>query len=143
MNASAQLYTANEVVDLLDSCSHHVLIASMSDRFGEYGTVAVALALEIQETLRIDGLWMSCRVAKRGLPPCVFTSLADLAYDLELTSLEVVYRSTGFNRLALFHLSQYGFRFVEDNSNSDHRLLRISIPEERRPYPTWIKVSRW
>jgi FkbH-like protein len=141
MNASGRIFTATELAMLIKSSSHQVFIASMSDRFGEYGIVAAAIATKIADAFRVEGLWLSCRVARRELPHCIYTSLADLSQELGCKSLEISYRATNYNRLALFHMSQYGFKFKENEFDSDSRILQIMTPFGRRPYPRWIKVN--
>lgn len=56
-----------EIADLLASADHTVYAASVSDRFGDYGLVGVAITERHGNVMSIDSLLMSCRVLKRGI----------------------------------------------------------------------------
>jgi FkbH-like protein len=138
MNASGRHYTAEEVTTAITDNATSVLLGSMHDRFGDYGTVAAALLRRHGTVLRAEGLWMSCRVAKRGLAQSFFSALAGFALERGVRTLEIEYSPTEANRLAALHMGLYGFRATE---RTEGKLYRLSLPDGIRPYPAWVSVT--
>jgi predicted enzyme involved in methoxymalonyl-ACP biosynthesis len=87
----------------------------------------------------VDGLWMSCRAGRRGLPAAFFTFLAGRAHAAGATGLSVRYRRSEDNRLAAFHLGTYGFTLSAGSGGSRH--YRLSLPSGIRPFEEWMEVA--
>lgn len=67
-NTTTRRRSAAEVSALLDSSTHELFVASLGDRFGELGVVAVAIAARLPGgEVEIDSFIMSCRAMGFGL----------------------------------------------------------------------------
>ena len=66
-----------EVGSLIASADHRVYAAEVSDRFGGYGLVAVAIVAAGTEAWDVDTFLMSCRVLRRGVENAIFQCIAD------------------------------------------------------------------
>ncbi len=66
-----------EVGSLIASADHRVYAAEVSDRFGGYGLVAVAIVAAGSEAWDVDTFLMSCRVLRRGVEDAIFQCIAD------------------------------------------------------------------
>lgn len=89
--------TEAEVAALLRSPGHHVLAAEVSDRFGAYGLVAVAVVETGPEAWDIETLLMSCRVLRRGVEQGILQCIADDAVAAGAGALRGAYRPTAKN----------------------------------------------
>ena len=76
-----------EVGALIASEDHRVYAAEVSDRFGGYGLVAVAIVAADAETWELDTFLMSCRVLRRGVENAVVQCIADDAVAAGATLL--------------------------------------------------------
>lgn len=71
-NTTTRRRSAAEVTELLESDSDHVFAASLGDRFGDLGVVAVVIAREQADAgVEIDSFIMSCRAMGFGLEQLV------------------------------------------------------------------------
>ncbi|GLZ39323.1 HAD-IIIC family phosphatase [Actinokineospora sp. NBRC 105648] len=100
---------AASVRDLLDSGAT-AWLATMSDRFGDYGTVAAALTLTTTEQTTVECFAMSCRVLGRGVAEALFNAVAADGRAL------IRFRETGRNGVAREFLTRYA---TEDNTGPE------------------------
>ena len=99
-----------EVVKLAGSARHRLYAADVSDRFGDYGLVAVAVVDSLTNSWEIDTLLMSCRVLRRGLEDAIVQCIADDAHAAGATTLRGSYRPSAKNGQVATFYSERGFR---------------------------------
>lgn len=76
-NTTTRRYTEAEIGALLDRDDALVLAASAADKFGDYGTVGVAIALvDGSGAARIDAFLLSCRALGRRVEDALLAGLA-------------------------------------------------------------------
>jgi methoxymalonate biosynthesis protein len=138
MNATASSRGRDDLAAVLAAPDRELLVASLHDRFGDYGTVAAAVLACTGPDADVDGLWMSCRAGRRGLPGAFFTFLARRAHAAGASRLSVRYRRSVDNRLAAFHLGTYGFTLAAGGGSQSYEL---PLPSGIRPYEEWMEVS--
>ncbi len=112
LNATGRTYSAAELDAFRDSPGYRLLVATLSDRFGDYGTIGLML-LETRErawTLRL--LLISCRVLSRGVGAILLGALVARAKEEGVRLLGefvptrsnrpmlITYRFTGFERVS-------------------------------------------
>ncbi len=85
----------------LDRSGLECLRVTVSDRFGDYGLVGVAIFGESGDALAVDTLLLSCRVLGRGVEHALFAHLGRLARDGGLAAVEARYVPTAKNEPAL------------------------------------------
>jgi FkbH-like protein len=140
MNASGVRYGTDEIIAWSKKKEHYIVISYLKDKYGDYGVVAAALVKGIEDCAKVEALWISCRVGKKGLPGAFFSYLGNFAYKLGYSRLRVLYKATGANRLAAFHLGMYGFDSkTSDNKGTIEYLL--PLPEKIKEFPTWITAK--
>ena len=135
MNASGLRYTPDEFSSMIADRAREVVVGALEDRFGDYGTVCAAILQWRGSVARAEGLWISCRVAKRGVAPAFFSALGELAHEKGAISLDVDYLPTEANRLAAFYLGTYGFELGESERG---KCFRLNLPLGIRPYAPWM-----
>jgi FkbH-like protein len=113
LNTTGLEFSAAELRELMDRDDQTLLVMSLEDRFGSYGTIGlVLLGLHDDTEWRIRLFLMSCRVMGRNVGGAVLTHLARTAdtRGLALTAdflpnevnrqMYMVYRLTGFKDTA-------------------------------------------
>ncbi len=77
------------------------LTLHLSDRFGDYGLVGVALFRQEAAALAVDTFLLSCRALGRGVEHQLLARLGELATERGLASVKLAYRRSGKNKPAL------------------------------------------
>ncbi len=98
-----------EVSALIASEDHRVYAAEVSDRFGGYGLVAVAIVAAGAETWDVDTFLMSCRVLRRGVENAVVQCIADDAVEAGASLLAGDYEPTAKNSQVATFYPELGF----------------------------------
>lgn len=108
-NLTGERMTAGQVREYATGSAQLGLTGRLSDRFGDHGLVAAALAHVEGSVLCIDAWVMSCRVLGRGLQCAMGNELARIAHERGLEGVRGRFRSTGRNQPARDHYSALGF----------------------------------
>jgi FkbH-like protein len=107
-----------EVSSLVASDDHRVYAAEVSDKFGGYGLVAVAIVATGPETggdtWEVDTFLMSCRVLRRGVENAVIQCIADDAAEAGASLLAGDYRPTAKNSQVATFYPELGFTETRD-----------------------------
>lgn len=138
LNSTGRLYSYQELQAIASSDTHSLLLASLSDRFGDYGTIGVALCERAHGQWKLLLLLMSCRIMSRGVSPVMLNFVVDMAarQNAELTA---VFRDTGRNQAMFMAYKMAGFVEVEREGSGDEKLFRA--PSNAQPFPTYVVVS--
>lgn len=81
LNSTGCTYSHDQLELLRISPDHLLLVASLSDRFGEYGTIGLALVDRGSRPWHLRLLLMSCRVVARGVGTVLLNHILALAHD--------------------------------------------------------------
>ncbi|WP_280274462.1 HAD-IIIC family phosphatase [Nocardia wallacei] len=128
LNTTGITFDIGELREMCASPRHEVLVASLRDRFGGYGTIGLAVS-ELRGTDSVLVLLlMSCRVMSRGVGTALIREVVRRARAAgRRPAAEFV--TTPVNRVMLVTLRFAGFEVVE--SASDRILLACAAaPEE-------------
>jgi len=93
-NASTVRLSEAELSARLEDDLPVSMVVKASDRFGDYGTVGLALGRPVTDALRIEMLLMSCRALGRGIEHRLLARLGEIAEERGLERVEVVFRPT-------------------------------------------------
>lgn len=135
-NVTTRRYGLEDVASMAQDSRTHLYCASVSDRFGDYGLVGVAIVRDDEESAVFDTFLMSCRVLGRGVETVL------LAYGVEAAALRgapvVVghYLATRKNRMVEHFFTRHGFDKDEASSDQDQVFTRKTDPVEIPPYLT-------
>lgn len=102
--------TSAEVAALVASDAHLVRCIRVSDRFGDYGLVGVAIVERTPARAEIDTFLMSCRVLGRGVESAF---LAALVAELDGGPVRADYRPTRKNAAVADFYPEHGFGELE------------------------------
>jgi FkbH-like protein/FkbM family methyltransferase len=87
----------NEIRNWLEKGNRECLVASVSDRFGDYGLVGVLLYETAADYLKVDTFLLSCRVLGRGVEHYLLSQLGRKAKEQGKKFVELNYLPTEKN----------------------------------------------
>jgi FkbH-like protein len=90
-----------------------VLTVTVSDRFGDYGLVGVAICGGRGEALDVETFLLSCRVLGRGVEHAMLAQLGNLALKQNKRSVSVHFHPSPKNKPALDFLQSVGAAFKQ------------------------------
>ncbi|MFC9997513.1 HAD-IIIC family phosphatase [Nocardia sp. NPDC127526] len=125
LNTTGVTFDIDELRQLCASPRHEVLVASLTDRFGGYGTIGLAVTEHRGEDAVLLLLLMSCRVMSRGVGTVLIAELVRRARAAgRRPAAEFI--ATPLNRVMLVTLRFAGFEVVE--TDGDRILLACTAP---------------
>ncbi|GAV14220.1 HAD-IIIC family phosphatase [Paenibacillus sp. chi10] len=114
LNTTGYTYSFNELEALSRSNRHKLLVASLEDIYGTYGTIGLSLVELDEEVWRLKLLLMSCRVMSRGVGSIMLQHLLQSAkqagarFQAEFISndrnrmMYITFKFAGFQEVASF-----------------------------------------
>lgn len=112
-----------EVLELMRSPQHRVHSVSVTDRFGSYGLVGVAIVDASDATTHeVDSLLMSCRVLRRGIESTIITRVCDDAEMEKAASVVGRFVPTSKNAQVENLYVEHGFDALDDSGRFTLRL---------------------
>ncbi|HET9359033.1 MAG TPA: amino acid adenylation domain-containing protein, partial [Vicinamibacterales bacterium] len=115
----------------------HCLTVGVSDRFGDYGLVGVAICESGAEHLTVDTLLLSCRALGRGVEHRVLARLGEMAADRGLAHVRIPLKPTDRNQPALEFLTSVGARYSQPNGDG----IDFVIPTQEARAVTFQPVA--
>lgn len=129
LNTTGRTFDMAQLRALCASDRHEVLVAGLTDRFGEHGTIGLAVIGHADRDAVLELLLMSCRVMSRGVGAAL---LDHLVRDLVRRGRRPVahFVRTAVNQIMLVTLRFAGFELVE--RDGDRMVLAV---DPARPLP--------
>jgi FkbH-like protein len=132
-NLTTRRYTEGAIRDFLARNDAIVLAFRLADRLGDHGLVSTLIALQEDETLRIDSWLMSCRVFSRSAEPFILRGLIELAHQRGVARLAGEYLPTAKNDVVADLYHRMGFRRA-DGEALWSRPVTLNDPEDLVTY---------
>lgn len=111
LNTTGRTYSRAELEDLRRSDDHLLLLAELTDRFGSYGKIGLALVELGRQVWRVKLLLMSCRVMSRGVGTVLLNEIQRLAAGAGVR-LRADFVANDRNRMMYVTYRMGGFREV-------------------------------
>ncbi len=109
LNTTGRTYSREQLAALARDEDHVLLVASLEDRYGDYGKIGLALAERGADAWTLKLLLMSCRVMSRGVGSVLIDHVRRLAAEAGARLVcELI--PTDRNRIMLVTLRLAGFR---------------------------------
>ncbi|MCH6257188.1 HAD-IIIC family phosphatase [Puniceicoccaceae bacterium K14] len=137
LNTTGISYSEEDLKELLGRGDHIILLAKLTDRFGEYGTIGVAVVERTKEVLDLKLLLMSCRVMSRGVGTVFLLYLMQLAKKEEKRFL-ARFLKTERNRMMYITYKMNGF-FVSERDGANE-LLEHDL-EDIQTIPDYVELD--
>jgi FkbH-like protein len=137
LNTTGRTFDIDELRSFSTSECHDVLVASLCDRFGDYGTIGLAVSEYRGDDSVLLLLLMSCRVMSRGVGGALIQFVVDRARHRG-TRPVAEFVPTETNRVMLVTLRFAGFDAVESGSD---RIMLAHNGIQRVPNTGHVRVQ--
>ncbi|MFE6038321.1 HAD-IIIC family phosphatase [Streptomyces sp. NPDC056452] len=137
LNSTGRTYSYDDLDALRRSPDHLLLVASLTDRFGSYGKIGLALVEKSAPDWRLNMLLMSCRVMSRGVGMVLLHHIMGLARDAG-AGLQADFVETGRNRMMQITYAFSGFREIA--RDGAHVVLAADLGHHREP-PAHVRLE--
>lgn len=137
LNSTGVTYDYDELDAFRTSDRHRLYVAELTDKYGPYGKIGLAMA-EIGEThWHLKLLLMSCRVMSRGVGGTLLTHIMREARE-DGKKLMADFRKTDRNRM--MYVTYKFANFKEARSEGDGHVLLENDLTQIAPFPPHIKM---
>ena len=137
LNSTGKTYSYDELDVLRQSPDHLLLVATLTDRFGSYGKIGLALVDTSGPDWRLNMMLMSCRVMSRGVGSVLLGQIMGHARDAG-AGLRADLIETGRNRMMQITYAFSGFREV--SRDGAHVELAADLDTVQAP-PAYVKLD--
>jgi FkbH-like protein len=126
LNTTGYTYSYDELNEFRYSNNHLLLVASLDDKYGTYGTIGLALVELGEEIWTVKLLLMSCRVISRGVGTIMMNYLMSRAKQAN-KRLQAEFFPNGRNRM-MYVTYKFG-GFTEVNKEGDRIMLENDLSQ--------------
>jgi FkbH-like protein len=137
LNSTGRTYSYDELDELRESPDHLLLVATLTDRFGSYGKIGLALVEKAQPYWQLNMMLMSCRVMSRGVGTVLLGHIMERAAEAG-AGLRADFVETGRNRMMQITYAFSGFREV---GRQDGRLVLEADLANIQPAPEYVELD--
>ncbi|WP_317452719.1 HAD-IIIC family phosphatase [Streptomyces sp. CBMA29] len=137
LNSTGRTYSYDELDALRESPDHLLLVATLTDRFGSYGKIGLALVETGDPDWQLHMMLMSCRVMSRGVGSVLLSHIMERAREAG-AGLRADFVETGRNRMMQITYAFSGFREV---AREGDRLVLGADLEQIQPLPGYVEVE--
>jgi FkbH-like protein len=117
-NLTTHRYSEQDVEAMLSSKDKVLYVLNLKDKFGDNGTVGLAIVVKENKSWQIDTFLMSCRIIGRGAEDALVDRiLTDAAFE-QVDRIQAQYIRTPKNSQVMNFWQQMGFDNIELNENS-------------------------
>lgn len=137
LNSTGRTYSYEELDELRQSDDHLLLVASLTDKYGSYGKIGLALVEKGERYWYLRMMLMSCRVMSRGVGTVLLNHIMGLTRAAG-AKLRAEFVETGRNRVMYVTYAFAGFTEAERDGN---RLVFESDLTRIQPAPTYLTLE--
>jgi FkbH-like protein len=130
-NLTTVRHSAEELAQLADDPDYFPFYATLEDRFGDNGLIAVVIGKRDGDDLELFTWLMSCRVISRRMEEFVLDELVEAARAVGIDHLIGRYIPTDRNDLVAQHYQRLGFEKIGEDSGGQ-TTWRLSVEEHER-----------
>lgn len=139
LNATGRTFSYEELDALRSSSDHDLLVVSLEDRYGGYGTIGLCLVERASDAWHLRMLLMSCRVMARGVGAVVLQHVVRSARKAGVV-LRADFVPTERNRAMFVTYKFGGFRQIGDRDG----VLELEHDGSPAPTPSHLDLdTRW
>ncbi|MCP5105740.1 MAG: HAD-IIIC family phosphatase [bacterium] len=138
LNATGKTYDYDELNEFRLSGKYKLLVCELTDRYGSYGKIGLALIELTEEHWHLRLLLMSCRVMARGVGTVVMSHIMQEAKKAG-KKLRADFKHTGRNR-QMYVGYKFG-NFKEISSDDEGHVLFENDLSMIQPFPPYIEVK--
>lgn len=137
LNTTGYTYSYNELNHFRTSENHKLLIASLEDKYGNYGKIGLLLIEFQADVWKIKLLLMSCRVMSRGVGTIMLNYVMSLAKN---NNVRLLAEFVSNNRNRMMYVS-YKFAGFKEIANNDGLIIFENDLTRIQPVPSYIQFQ--
>jgi FkbH-like protein len=137
LNSTGLTYSYAELDRYRRSPDHLLLVAGLTDRYGAYGKIGLALIERGSAVWRLKLLLMSCRVMSRGVGNVMLHEIVRLAGERGC-ALEAEFAETGRNRMMYV---TYRFAGFDEVRRAGEVAILRADPERMQATPAYLRLE--
>lgn len=138
LNATGKTYDYDELNAFRLSDKHLLLICELTDKYGSYGKIGLALVEMLDDCWYLRLMLMSCRVISRGVGTVILSYIMKEAKK-EGKKLRADFRDTGKNRMMNVSFRFANFKEVSADGNGNY--VFENDLDQIQEFPAYIDVS--
>lgn len=136
LNTTGYTYSYAELDQFRQNDDTLLLVATLTDKYGPYGTIGIALVSKEEDRWLLKLLLMSCRVMSRGVGSIMLNYIMQEAKKAGVR-LQAEFVDNGRNRMMYITYKFAGFEIVEKNDK--HELLENNLTAIQE-MPGYVKI---
>ncbi|QCX74612.1 hypothetical protein C9F11_04545 [Streptomyces sp. YIM 121038] len=140
LNTTGRTFGPDELRGLCADPGHEVLVAGLTDRFGSYGTIGLAVTALRDGATVLELLLMSCRVMSRGVGAVLIDHIVATALAAGRRPV-AEFVPTDVNRQMLVTLRFSGFAVVADAGDRLTLAIDPDDPPPARKHPVRVVTA--
>jgi FkbH-like protein len=135
-NLTTRRYTEKDIYGFMESPRHDIYAASVEDKFGDSGTVAVVIVKKVDDRLaELDTFLMSCRVMGKYIEEQIIDYVENQLRSAGFREFGTYYYPTQKNKPAACFFDKLGYALIEtDAGHRKHYSLELEKKPERNSY---------
>lgn len=136
LNTTGYTYSYDELNAFRQSDTHKLLVASLTDRYGAYGKIGLALVECYEDAWVVKLLLMSCRVISRGVGTIMINHIMNLAKKANVP-LHAEFIPNDRNRMMYVTYKFGGFKEIDKQGDM---VIFANDLSHIQPFPSYVKV---
>lgn len=137
LNSTGTVYSYEELADMIQKEEYEVLVAQLTDKYGDYGKIGLSVVSREKSEWNIKLLLMSCRVMSKGVGSVMLNYIMKAALS-EGVALSADFIPTNHNRIMYITYKFAGFR---ENGKEEEVTKLLADFGKIGPYPNYVKVA--
>ena len=137
LNATGKTYEYDELYNFMVSKKHILLVCELTDKYGSYGKIGLALIELNNDNWHIKLMLMSCRVISRGVGTVLLTYILQ---EAKKNTEKVIadFKQTDRNKMMFVSYKFANFKSISQNAENEH-ILENSL-EFIQKIPPYIEL---
>lgn len=137
-NLTTRRYSQEVCAEFMRDEKYHPFYVTLSDKFGDYGLIGLAILKREGERAVVDVWLMSCRVLSRGVEELMMNHAVEKAREWGCTELIGEYIPTPKNAMVKEFYPKFGFELVSDTAGTTTWKLPLA---DYQPKEVFIKIA--
>lgn len=131
-NLTTKRYTESDIKKMADSDNWQIWIGELTDRYGDYGKVALAIVEKEGDRARFDSLLMSCRVMGRKVENSIMNRLEEKLQAEGVKTIGGSFIPTKKNRPVETFWPDMGYGEIQKNTETGEQQFELELPGPQR-----------
>jgi FkbH-like protein len=139
LNTTTKRYTLKEVEDFHKSSDYAIYVADLVDKYGEYGTIGLAIVKKEAEAWILDTFLFSCRAMGKTVEKTTVLYILQKAREAGIPFVRGSYIPTEKNQLMEKFFGECNFTQVNSNDENGETVWEFDLSNPIEEYPNWFE----